>query len=304
MLVIKIRQPISRGLGAIGTILLIAIFVKHPSFPTPDKLVVFLVFVFMCFGQAIEAIKRFVPFVLLILVYESFRSIADQLNSRVDYLTGPHFDRALFGNLPTVYLQNWLWHGHVQWYDFVLYLPYFLHFAVPLGLGVLVWKTRDHQFWRVMNTYLFSAFAAFLTFLLFPAAPPWLASQNHYIQPIIRISSQVWASLGIHDFPSFYNHISPNPVASVPSLHAVWATLLPIFVYKLYGRRWALLAAVYPFLIFVGTIYDGEHYAFDIIVGIIYALLAYVLVPRIMKYISNLFDKKTPKRRLKAASHA
>ncbi len=248
----------------------------------------------MIFGQALEVLRRFGPFIVLILAYESFRSVADRLNAHVNYLLAPHIDKLIFGNLPTVYLQNWLWRGHTRWYDIALYLPYTLHFVVPLGLGILVWKTRDKHFWRVMNSFLIAAFGGFLTFLLFPAAPPWLASQNHYIQPIARISSNVWGSLGLHNFPSFYNHIAPNPVAAIPSLHAAWAALLFIFVLKLYGRCWALLTALYPFAIFVGTIYEGEHYAFDVMVGIAYGLSAYAVTPYIMTSSKRLMRALRP----------
>jgi membrane-associated phospholipid phosphatase len=158
-------------------------------------------------------------------------------------------------------------------------------------LAILVWKTRESQYWRVVSTYLVVAFGAFVTFFLLPSAPPWLASQNHYIQPITRISSDVWAGLGLEDFPSVYNHITPNPVAAIPSLHAAWAVLLLIFVYKLYGRRWAVLAAAYPLLIFFGTIYEGEHYAFDVIAGIAYAVAGYVLTPYIMRCTKLLYSK-------------
>jgi membrane-associated phospholipid phosphatase len=283
-------------IGAAGALACLAIFIHEPSFPTPDKLIVFLFFVFLFFERLVEGAKRFGPFIFLTLIYESFRGIADQLNTHVHYSLVPHLDKLLFGNLPTVYLQNWLWRGHTSWYDFAFYLPYFLHFIIPLGLGLLIWHNRDRHFWRVMNTFLVVAFAAFVTYLVFPAAPPWLASQNHYIQPITRISSEVWASLGIHDFPSLYHHISANAVAAVPSLHAAWATLLFIFVYKLYGRRWAVLAAIYPFLIFIGTIYEGEHYAFDVITGIVYALAGYLITPWLMKQGRNLYKAIKPGR--------
>lgn len=249
-------------------------------------------------------LKRLGPFVILILVYESFRSLANGLNGHVNFLLAPHVDKFLFGNLPTVYLQNWLWHGHVRWYDFVFYIPYLLFFVLPLALAILVWKTRDRYYWRVVTTYLVVFFAAFLTFLLLPAAPPWLASQNHYIQPVTRISSDVWYSLGIRNFPSVYNHISANPVAAIPSLHAAVATLLPLFIFKLYGRRWGLVSLIYPALIYVGVVYQGEHYAFDVIVGIIYAVAAYFLVPRATEFIEGIIHKKRPSRRRKETSGA
>lgn len=270
-------------MGVAGTLACIAIFVYDPSFPTPDKLLVFLVFVFMVFGQTIAMLKRLLPFIVLLLVYESFRGFADQINSHVNYTLAPHIDKLLFGNLPIIDFQNWLWHGHVQWYDFALYLPYMLFFILPLSLAILVWKTRDHYYWRVVTSYMFLFSGGFLTFLFFPAAPPWLASDGGYIPHIQRISSDVWYGLGIHDFPSLYNHLSPNPVAAVPSLHAGCATLFSIIIFKIYGRRWGILSLIYPAAIYFGVIYLGEHYAFDVILGIVYGIAAYVLTPHLMR---------------------
>lgn len=288
MLVANIRKNIVRVTGVAGTVACLAIFVTHFSFPTPDKLTIFLVFVFMSFNQAISMLKRLGPFVALLLVYESFRGFADELNSHVNYTFAPHVDKLLFGNLPTTYFQNWLWHGHVRWYDFALYVPYLLFFIIPLSLALLVWKTRDAQYWRVVTTYLVLFFSGFLTFLIFPAAPPWMASDGHYIQHIVRISSNVWSSLGIHNFPSLYNHIAPNSVAAVPSLHAGCATLLSIFIFKLYGKKWGMLSLIYPASIYFGVIYEGEHYAVDVIAGIFYAILAYILTPHLMKGVVKL----------------
>lgn len=233
----------------------------------------------MMFSQAKEALKRLVPFVGILLVYESFRGLVPSLNKHVHYTEMIRFDRWLFGGtLPTTTLQHWLWHGHVQWYDFAFYLAYMLHFILPIGLAVLVWKRREKHYWRYITTYLAVSFAGFLTFLLFPAAPPWLAAQNGFIEPITRVSTNVFFALGVHDFPSVYNKISPNPVAAVPSLHAAYAMLLVLFVYKLFGKKWALLAVMYPLLIFFGTVYMGEHYAVDEILGIIYACAGYAAV--------------------------
>jgi membrane-associated phospholipid phosphatase len=248
-----------------------------------------LFFVFLIFHKAKELLWRLGPFVVLILVYESFRSIADHLNSHVNYSLAPHIDSFLFGGLPTAYLQHWLWRGDVRWYDFVFYAPYLLFFIIPLGLAVLVWQTREKFYWRVVWTYLLLFFSGFLTFLIFPAAPPWLASQNHYIEPIARVSSNVWSALGIHDFPSFYNTIAPNPVAAVPSLHAGVSALFSIFVFKLYGKRWGLISLIYSLTLCIGVIYEGEHYAFDVLLGVLYAVAAYYLTPKLSKLISRIY---------------
>jgi len=283
------KARLFRLIGIVGALTCLVLFLSHPSFPTPDKLFVILFFLFMAFNQGWEFTKRLLPFVLIILIYESFRSVADKLNSHVHYQFAPHFDKFLFGNLPTVDLQRWWWHGYVQWYDVALYIPYLLFFIVPLGVAVLVWKTREHYYWQTVSAYSILFFSAFVTFLVLPTAPPWLASQNHQIQPIVRISSNVWASLGIKNFPSLYSHLAPNPVAAFPSLHAGVATLSSLIIFKLFGRRWGTLSLIYPILIYIGVIYEGEHYATDVLAGILYGLVAYCVAPYLMSGFNKLF---------------
>jgi len=243
----------------------------------------------MMFSQAKAMLARLLPFVGLLLVYESFRGIADYLNSNVNYELPAHVDKAIFGTLPTVSLQQWWWQGSVGLLDLIFYLVYLLHFILPVGLAIIIWKTKERFYWRFVTSFLVVSFMGFITFVLFPAAPPWMSSELGYIEPIERISSEVWNVLGLSDFPTVYDSISPNPVAAVPSLHAAWAALLSILVFKIYGRRWGAASLLYPALIFVGTVYQGEHYVFDIFVGVFYAAIAYWLTPRLLRWLGRWY---------------
>lgn len=269
-------------IGIVGTILCLILYIREPSFPTPDKILIFLIFVFMIFHQATEMLKRFLPFVLILLAYESFRGLADGLNKRVEYMWMVDVDRWIgFGTLPTTTLQKWWWHGQTAWYDYVFYLPYMLHFVIPICLALFVWKYRPKKYWAVVISYITVSFCAFFVFLAFPAAPPWMTSDMGMIEPLRRVSSDVWWSLGIHDFPSFYNQISPNAVAAVPSLHAAYATLFALYVTTLFRSKWRYLSWIYPLLIYVGTVYQGEHYAIDEVLGALLAVAVFLLSPRI-----------------------
>jgi hypothetical protein len=282
------RALYARIFGLLGTAACVAVFMREPSWPTPDKLLVFATLAFMGFGQGWQLFKHLGPFVGLLLVYESFRGVADHLNSHVNYGFMTTVDSLAHRvTLPTVALQNVLWHGHVQWYDFVFYGAYMLHFVLPLGLAILVYKLKPRLYWQYVATYMTLSFSAFISFALFPAAPPWMASQDGFIAPITRISSQVWAAFGIRDFPSVYNKISPNAVAAMPSLHAAYATLFTIFIYKLFGKKWAALSLVYPALIWFGTVYQGEHYAIDELAGIVFALAAYKYTPYVLAQLKQ-----------------
>lgn len=278
-----------RYIGIVGALVYAGIFIRTPSFPTPDKLLVFLTLVAMGYGQAVQLLKRFVPFVVLLLVYESFRGLVPQLNTRVNYMFMVAADKLIFfGHLPTKLLQDLWWHGQVTWYDFVFYGAYTLHFVLPFALAVLVWKVHEKQYWNVITAFLLVSFAGFLTFLAFPAAPPWMASDKGLIEPIYRVSSAVWAAFGVHDFPSVYNKISPNPVAAVPSLHAAYSMLFALYLTILFKSKWRLLAWIYPLLIWTGTVYMGEHYAIDAIIGVLYALGAYFAAPYVVRAISEV----------------
>jgi len=286
----KLKAHGLKVVGALGVTGCLVLYFRNPSFPTPDKLVIFLAFVFMMFSQALAMLKKLAPFIVILLVYESFRGVADYLNTNVNFTFMSRADELLFGGLPTIYLQNWWWHGQTMWYDFVFYVPYLLFFIIPIALALLIWKIREKEYWRFVSTFAVVSFLSFFTFLAFPAAPPWLASDQGYIEPTTRISSDVWFSLGLSDFPSVYDQISPNPVAAVPSLHAAWATLIAIFTFKLFGRRWGAASLIYPALIYVGTVYQGEHYAFDVAVGALYGIAAYKITPSILKPLINYYQ--------------
>jgi len=58
---------------------------SYPKLPTPDKILVFLIFVFMMFNEAWEMFKRFAPFVVILLVYDSFRGLVRRLFARSLY---------------------------------------------------------------------------------------------------------------------------------------------------------------------------------------------------------------------------
>ncbi len=299
-----IKKFLLPSLGTAGTAGLVAFYAAEPVFPTPDKLLVLIFFTGLMFGKAKELMKRLVPFVVLITVYDMFRGFADYLNQNVSFVFMADFDKALAGGvLPTRWLQDHLWNGQVQFYDLFLYGFYMLHFVAPLGLAILVWAKYVRQYWRVVMAFTILSFGGFLTFVAYPAAPPWMASDLGYIESIDRVSSSVWHSMGVHDFPTLYNQISPNPVAAVPSLHTAYSVLFCVFVFVLFkSSRYKWLALVYPASIMFGTVYMGEHYIFDVLLGAVYAFIAYYLSKPMTSWIQRsyrYFRKKVPKIYLK-----
>jgi membrane-associated phospholipid phosphatase len=121
-----------------------------------------------------------------------------------------------------------------------------------------------------MAALLLLSYAAFVTFVLVPTAPPWWASANGYLDGVrlIHLSSHT---------AFLYDKVSPNSVAAMPSLHAAYPWLFFLFACRLWGKRGGLVA-LYPAAVFFAVVYLGHHYVVDIIGGIVYASASYALV--------------------------
>lgn len=119
---------------------------------------------------------------------------------------------------------------------------------------------------------------AFFTYIIFPAMPPWMASNQGYIPPLAKIMDQVLASFS-HPIsvPSIYKFFGANLVAAVPSLHASYPLIIFLFLAKKV-KYWSILAVPYVLGVWFAVVYLGEHYVVDVIIGVLYTVTAYVFV--------------------------
>lgn len=253
------------------------LLVSKRTFWTPDSLFVILFAIFVVFGQVRPFLIRFLPLVSLLLLYELFRGVADDWNGMVHFTEMIVADRWMFnGAMPPSVLQSWWWSGDVRWYDFYFYFLYTIHFLMPIILAVLLWKKADRYYWPFVWAIVSLSFAAFITYILFPAAPPWMAKELGYFpEPMYRVSSDIWAAMGIQNFSEVYSKLPANPVAAVPSLHSAYPMLFSLVVVLAFGKKYWLVF-VYPISMWVGVVYLGEHYVIDVILGAIYAACSVV----------------------------
>jgi hypothetical protein len=270
------EKPVLFWLRVAALIAVIVLFAVKRSFWTPDTLFIVLLALFIILGQARVFVMRFLPFIALLLAYDSFRGIADDLNNNVHFYEMIHADEWMFaGHLPTNVLQDWWWNGTLQWYDFFFYFLYTLHFVMPIALAIILWKLRENLYWPFVWALVGLSFAAFITYIVFPAAPPWMASELGYIDPIHKISTDIWFAMGIENPSEVYKNLSPNLVAAVPSLHSAYPLLFAMFLIKAFGWKRMGWILAYPIAMWVGVTYLGEHYVIDAILGAMYAAIAY-----------------------------
>jgi hypothetical protein len=229
-----------------------------------------------------RVVRDWAPLFAILFGYELLRGQADgwfgvHVTPQIDA------DRYMFGTVPTVFLQRALFTpGQPHVWDYVSFLVYLSHFFAALVVAALLWRFAYHRFHRFAGLFVALTFAGFATYALFPAAPPWLASQSHALAPTAKIVDEVWVHLGLHNGASVLSARGAlaNPVAAVPSLHGAYPVLLMLFFWRSAGR-WRWLLPLYPLAMAFALVYMGEHYVFDIFLGWGYAVAVYFIGMRV-----------------------
>lgn len=275
----------------------------------PDTFMVFLLIAAIVMGHTRSFLRDWIPFAIVLFGWQLLRGYTD--NTAVDAGITVHetdliaAERALFGgHLPTVVLQRALYTpGNVQWYDMLAVVLWAMHFVLPLTFAYLLWIQNRTLYWRFVAALLTLSFAAFFTYVLFPAVPPWLAAQNGNIveqgRPVAvhllktEIAGQM--EFGGSFSTWIFNKGNPNRIAAMPSLHAAYPTLVCLFTIA-YRRRLTPFMVVYCLALWFSIVYMGEHYVIDAIAGIAYAIFSFFAVRAVAAFVTA--------RRSERATHA
>jgi hypothetical protein len=244
-------------------------------------------------GWVRGVVFEWLPLALVLWAYDLLRGHADGLLASAHFRPQLEADRILgAGAVPTVWLQEHLWHGasQLRWYDYAAWGVYMSYFLATYLVAALLWFVARGLFRRYVAVVSLLAAMGFLTFALFPAAPPWLASREGELEWTTRsiglISGHVpfvaFSFEGLFERGSEY----ANPVAAVPSLHAAYTLLIVLFLWR--SARWARpFLAAYPAAMAFALVYTAEHYVVDILLGWAYALAAVWVVNRVADRLSK-----------------
>ena len=254
--------------------------VARSGWTTPDLYFPGLFVIALVIGRGRRFLRDWVPFLGLLIAYESLRSVADEVNQRVHWLGVINADQFLgFGRTPTEHLQHLLYEPGLNTLNFVVSIAYLMHFVIPVAFAFGLWWLDSRGYWRFVATMLLVSFAGFLTFLAFPVAPPWMAMQEGLLPPFARVVPDALSEIvDTHVVSLVWSKVTSNPVAAFPSLHAAWPLLVALTIVRRWGSRWRWRAFSYPAFIGFLIVYSGEHYLVDVLSGYAYGLAAFATV--------------------------
>jgi membrane-associated phospholipid phosphatase len=230
-------------------------------------------------------LRVFGPFIATGALYDSLRFYLDPVTTGRIHVAGPYLlDRAWFGT--GTHTLNEVFATH-HWIiaDLATGFAYLIYVAEYLALAMLVYfaghVTRARSFAR---GFLLVNAMGFVTYLLYPAAPPWYVAA-HGLGPALAGSApspgaaaRFDALLGARVFGDMYRH-SVDVFGAIPSLHVAYPAMAAVFAFRtreLGWTRWP--AAGYAVLMCFSAVYLQHHYVIDVLLGLGYGAIAVTAV--------------------------
>jgi len=169
------------------------------------------------------------------------------------------------------------------------------YFLATYVVAAVLWFVARDRFRRYVVMVSSVAMMAFATYALFPAAPPWMASDLGELAPTTRSIGVIWSHIPIGNFDTLYEKGAAysNQVAAVPSLHGGYTLLIALILWPLVKPWWGrALLALYPVAMLFALVYTAEHYVVDIFLGWLYTIIGYWVVMRVFHWWSERRERR------------
>ena len=244
--------------------------------------------------QVIQMLRDWALMVVIYMAYDYSRGTADQWGIGVNYTALRDLDSLItFGREPISGMQRRFYTPNdVKWYDVVGSVIYMTHFVFPV-LPLVFLRIRNRASWlHYVRRFSLTLGISVFIFIIFPAAPPWMASREGYLPPIQRITGRGWSELHLKTVSKTLDRGAGvlNAVAPMPSLHAGMALLVALWFFR-NCKPWIRIAALaFPIAMLTALVYFGEHFIIDGLAGWAVVLLAW--------FLANKWEERTARKKV------
>jgi len=225
-------------------------------------------------GKTWEFVHDWLPTIFFVTVFEEVSYLSLSLRGDWQNTHLIAFESLLFAVPPTLWM-----HEHVSaWMIEFLEFGYFVFYPLYPVFGGVFWKWRDRPrfggaFRRLTDALSIGYVLCYATYLLFPTKSPANLLGVQQIPgakggPFQAMVHLIQSRGGVHG-------------NAFPSAHIMLAFVVLVFVYRFLPRAapWILLSNL---LMCLGAVYDGYHYASDVVAGIAVGIIVGWMVVRSM----------------------
>jgi membrane-associated phospholipid phosphatase len=264
-------------------------------FPGLDIIALIIINIFLWLVSDRYPLLDFAPLFLLVIMNEIIGIVISQLGtSSIHLMDTIYLEKTLTGGIiPSHVLQQTLGaQPFTLVVDAVANGFYLTHFLSATVLALLLWQFRRSNYWPFLLGLTILTYAALLTYIFFPSAPPWWASSSGLLTQSVNLGHSLLS-------PQYIMAIR-SPMLSMPSLHTAYSCYIAGFCIYTWGRK-GILTLILPVGMAFSCIYLGFNYLVDILAGMTYALVALTSIiwwsrqrPNILPQIANPMDNISP----------
>jgi inositol phosphorylceramide synthase catalytic subunit len=262
----------------------------------------FILFFLVYGGPVTFRVKHFfLPILLTGLIYDSQALYSEKLQYTIHVIEPYLMELKFFGITtasgkitPNELFQSF-YHPILDLIAGLAYIVYLLSFFLVAGYFYFWASYRGtakrsaqyiyHYSFRITWAFLVLNVIGYITYYLYPAAPPWYVSFYGFSDPSLSTppnpagSARFDQILGLPIFQNFYGQ-SANVFAAIPSLHVAYPLLAVFYSFKLGALQMTSLG--FYFTITFGAIYLNHHYVIDLVLGSAYALIVPLLLDKFL----------------------
>jgi len=245
------------------------------------------------------------PFALLGLVYDAMRFVKDigVTPARLHICDLRALDSRWFGFADGTTLHDWLQAHPSPILDAICAVPYGTFIEVALAFAIYLYVKDYEAMKRFGWTFLLTNLCGFVTYHVYPAAPPWyfhahgcsvdLAAHASEGPNLARVDQ--W--MGFSYFHGFYGR-SSDVFGAVPSLHVAYPLLVLVFGWPHFRAFGRTLASLFFATMCFAAVYLDHHWVIDVLMGIAYTLIVVRAVREVQVLLRPREASPPPKKRV------
>jgi membrane-associated phospholipid phosphatase len=230
-------------------------------------------------------LRRFLPFIATGVIYDSMRyfywpAIAGRVHVEEPY----RFELDWFG-IGGRSPNEWFLAHHWPALDLACGFAYLVYVGEYLAVAFILFFRRKEDVLRTFAlAFLLVNLLGFVTYFVYPAAPPWYVSEYGFgparldVRSTAAAASRFDALLGTHFFDEIYGR-GIDVYGAYPSLHVAYPLLAVWAVYQVRELSWLRGPAIAFFLLMcLSAVYLQHHYVTDVVLGIAYAIVTLAIL--------------------------
>ena len=179
--------------------------------------------------------------------------------------------------------------------DMFFAVPYGIFIFAVLGFEIFLFVTNYRAALRFTWGFLFLNVLGFITYHIYPAAPPWYFHKYGCVVDLHAHASpganllRVDEMMGIRYFTGFYGR-SSDVFGAVPSLHVAYPLLMAIEGWADRGKLGRAGLVGFYLWMCSAAVYLDHHWVVDVVLGTLYTLLVATLMRRLRFFRSNVSE--------------